>query len=54
MRFCHKEAIQSAFSSTTKGTPCSLRQAPTARPEGPAPTMTGPLTQTQRRAKKSF
>lgn len=45
--------MQSARSRTTKGTPCSLRHAAVASPEGPAPTITGPFTQMQRREKKS-
>jgi len=39
--------MHSARSRTTKGTPCSLRQAAVASPEGPAPTITGPFTQMQ-------
>lgn len=54
MRFCHNEAMQLARSRTTKGVSCSLRHAATANPDGPAPTMTGPLTQTQRRVKAPF
>lgn len=53
MRFCQSEAMQSARSRTMKGTPCSLRHAAVARPEGPAPTIIGPFTQMQRREKKS-
>ena len=53
VRFCHSEAMQSALSRTINGTPCSLRQAAVASPDGPAPTITGPFTQMQRREKKS-
>lgn len=53
MRFCHKDAIQLARSRRTKGMPWSLRPEATARPDGPAPTMTGPFTQMQRRVKSS-
>ncbi|KAK1555369.1 hypothetical protein Q3G72_025426 [Acer saccharum] len=59
-RACHRrcnclgrDAMQSALSRTTKGTPCSLRQAAVSSPDGPAPTITGPLTQMHRREKKS-
>lgn len=45
--------MQSARSRTMKGTPCSLRHAAVASPEGPAPTIIGPFTQMQRREKKS-
>lgn len=45
--------MQFALSRIMKGTPCRLRPAATARPEGPAPTMTGPFTQMHRREKKS-
>lgn len=44
--------MQLALSRITKGTPCCLRPAPTAKPEGPAPTMTGPLTIMQRPEKR--
>ena len=40
--------MHSALSRTMKGTPCCLRHAAVASPEGPAPTITGPLTQMQR------
>ena len=42
----HKEAKQSSFSRIKEGTPLFLRQAETARPEGPAPMISGPGTQT--------
>lgn len=45
--------MQSARSRTMKGTPCSLRHAAVASPEGPAPTIIGPFTQMQRRENKS-
>lgn len=44
--------MQLARSSTMKGTPCFFRPAATARPDGPAPTITGPLTSMHLRAKK--
>lgn len=40
--------MQLDLSITVHGTPRSLRQAATAKPEGPAPTITGPATQTHR------
>ena len=45
--------MQFALSRIMKGTPCSLRQAATARPDGPAPTITGPFTHMQRLEKSS-
>lgn len=39
--------MQFALSRMMKGTPWFLRPAATAKPEGPAPTMTGPFTQMQ-------
>ena len=49
--FCHREAIQLARSRMINGTPSRFKPAATAKPDGPAPTMTGPLTQMQRREK---
>ncbi|KAG0461764.1 hypothetical protein HPP92_020240 [Vanilla planifolia] len=43
--------MQSALSRMTKGTPCSVRQAAVAMPDGPAPTMIGPFTNTHLREK---
>lgn len=40
--------MHSALSNTTKGTPSSRRQAAVASPDGPAPMITGPLTQMHR------
>lgn len=37
--------MHSALSNTTKGTPSSRRHAAVASPDGPAPMITGPLTQ---------
>lgn len=45
--------MQLALSRIMKGTSWFLRPAATAKPEGPAPTMTGPLTQMQRLLRKS-
>lgn len=45
--------MQSARSRMTKGTPCSLRQAAVARPDGPDPIMIGPFTHTHLRDDKS-
>lgn len=40
--------MQFDLSSIMKGTPCCLRHAAVAKPDGPAPTIIGPLTQMQR------
>lgn len=40
--------MQVDLSMIREGTPLALRHAAAARPEGPAPTITGPGTQTQR------
>lgn len=40
--------MSSDLSRITLGTPFSLRQAAVASPEGPAPTITGPGTKTER------
>lgn len=45
--------MQFALSRMMKGTPWFLRPAATAKPEGPAPTMTGPFTQMQRLLRNS-
>ena len=45
--------MQLARSRIIKGTSWRFRLAATARPDGPAPTITGPLTQMQRRENMS-
>lgn len=45
--------MQFVLSRMMKGTPWFLRPAATAKPEGPAPTMTGPFTQMHRLLRNS-